>query len=277
MVELWNPTINVWEDQENANYVRAERLLHGGHEPWGGIVGSSLVAEMRYFLDDDELFVLPQQGGSAREGLEVLVAAGIYPEIVYVELNALTVAYRADFTKDVTRGFRPFLAAHFKAFQLEYRPINLLLNVARENLGRGGPPPGAPRGDPWGDLPVPVLAVDDEAYQARLKGLQKNYQQSADTKNYRENLAAVSELLEHLARNEVRVVLIDLPIHPELFGTVYHQSRRQLAREYFAGKYDWWDMGSINEATVFPDAIHIPLIYTRELVVQLLEKRHTLN
>jgi hypothetical protein len=79
LVELWEPPIIVWENQEVINAVRAERFLYQGIEPEGVIIGSSLVVEIRYFLGQEEIFVLSQQEGSARKELELLVKAGRYP------------------------------------------------------------------------------------------------------------------------------------------------------------------------------------------------------
>lgn len=268
LIELWEPPIVVWENQEVINAVRAERFLYQDIEPEGVIIGSSLVAQMRYFLDQEELFVLSQQGGSAREGLELLVKAGKYPEFIFVELNALPVTHRQNFAKRLSDGWRPFLAAHLKAFQVEYRPINLLINIARNTLAGGGPSPGAPLGDPWGPLPSVEHDPYSEASRVRLAALKASYVKGAGTESYLNNLQAVSKLLGHLAEKKVQIVLLELPVHPELLTTKYHQTRRELAQRAFEDKYKMLDLSSMPGA-VFPDGIHLPLNGTREIVRRL--------
>lgn len=270
LVEFWQPTINVWEDQENANYVRAEKLLYGESTPPAVFAGSSLIAEMRYFLDDNELFILSQQGGSALEGVELLVQSGIRPEVLFVELNALTVQHRDEFAESFSQGVFTRLAGWFPAFRVEYRPVNVLLNLARNTLGSGGPPPGAPRGDPWGALPTPEIDPTDEAYLARIANLSGEYQNPPDD-TYIENLALLSEFLERLTSDGVRVVLVELPVHPDLIETPYHQERRRLLRTALR-EHEWIDWSQGIEGIVFADGIHFPLITSRELSQRLLQK-----
>lgn len=266
LIQIWKPEINAWEDQENANYARAEKLVYRGTPPSAVFAGSSLIAEMRYFLNDDELFILFQRGGSALEGVDLLVQSGVRPELLYVELNSLPVAHRADFARSLTSRPLRRLASWVYAFRIEYRPVNILINLARNIFDSGGTSPS----DPWGELPSPAFDSKSEAYQVRLQMLRENYE-TPPKDNYERNLTKLADLLEQLASDGVRIVLVELPVHPGLLNTVYHQDRRRLLREQLAD-YHWIDWARDSQKVVFLDGIHFPLITSRELSQRLLRQ-----
>jgi hypothetical protein len=66
-------------------------------------------------------------------------------------------------------------------------------------------------------------------------------------------------------QKKVQIVLLELPVHPELIPTKYHQTPRELAQQAFENKYKMLDL-SFMPGTGFPDGTHLPLSGTRKIV-----------
>lgn len=268
VLERWQPEIQVHENQENLNLVYAERLIYRNSVPRAILVGSSLAGGMRYFSDDSELFVLAQHGGSAREGLEVLWNLNVYPEFLFVETNALTVVHRSEFADMLSNPVKMEVAGRFRAFRHEFRPMNLMLELARNAFGRGGTPPGIDdqgRGNASSDADDGSLAL-----KVRLEELSTLYQTPVDPNIYEDNINAVESILLDIHRTGTIVVLIEFPVHPDLLATPYHRKRREVIADRLSVQFKLLDLSDLPDVT-FSDGIHFNPDNSRQIVRTLLE------
>lgn len=213
-IQVWRPEITVAENQEANNTIRAEELVYESMPPVV-MVGSSLIGGFHRYSTDDNIYFLPQSGGSAIEGLDVLRQVESVPDIVIIETNALYVERRPDFALAFADGPRAVLARNFVAFRARYRPTNLCLAFLHGIRHSSGRPAGGKKN------------VNAEALRARLAALKKMYAGEHEWQSYRENLKVVAERIDDLRGRGSQVMFIELPVHHELLASKFHRQRRE--------------------------------------------------
>ena len=261
LLELWQPANVLGEHQEARNIIYAERLLYkDGEEPTAIFVGSSLVNGLQRFIDDDKCFIVSQGGGSALEGLVVLLKKGVVPEVLFVESNALTVTYRSNFVSRFDSSFHSLFAQRLNAFQYQYRPSNVGLSVLRQITGQGG------------KEAVSGPKVNARALGIRMGDLKTGYTNPPNESSYLENLSTMRRQLESFAAKGSLVYIVELPVHSEFIETTYHAERRALLEQHLKDPrweiLDWSD----GEGLQFTDGIHFDRRSQKAVIQKIAEQ-----
>lgn len=262
VTSVWFPSVVMGEDQEARNIISAEELIYAAYTPGCVVVGSSLINGFGPFTEDNDLVFLPQGGGSAREGLDLLCSQGISPQIVMVEGNALTVTHRPEFVDRFTSPLTGFLAQHIRTMRYKYRPVTFILSGTRAMLSTSGKPEDDGAGSP---------RRSSEAFQLRLNILEEHYKEPPLTGVYKDNLDAVCQQLSQLEQRGCKIVLLEFPVHERLLPTNYHKERRKLlfdaAEEMSWQVLDWANLSGAG----FTDGIHYDR-HTRQALVRKIER-----
>lgn len=213
-IQIWQPEIPVAENQETNNIIRAESLVYGTTPPVV-MVGSSLIGGFHRYANGRYIGFLPQSGGSAIEGLDVLRQVDSVPVAVIIETNALHVKRRPDFSLAFQQGLHALLAKKIAAFRACYRPANLYLALFHGLKHSSTKDSGNKK------------TINTEAQNARLEALKELYIGEHDWQEYQGNLDAIADHIHELREKGSRIVLLELPVHQQLIHTDFHLERRE--------------------------------------------------
>lgn len=242
LIQLWAPAIPVSENQETNNIIRAEHLIYN-EQPDAIMVGSSLIGEFYRYSNAESIYFLPQAGGSAIEGLDLLRLKEIAPQVILIETNALYVSRRPEFASKLNEGVAASLAESLLAFRTQYRPTNIFLSIFHRLKHSGGES-------------APHKKVNKMALDLRLQNLGEMYAEPKDWSDYDESLKHVLDHILYFKGQGCRVVIVEFPIHPELIETRFHSERREkLFKQFEAVDITIIDLNNYDRAE-FTDGIH---------------------
>ncbi|MEA2903863.1 MAG: hypothetical protein QOI12_1250 [Alphaproteobacteria bacterium] len=225
------------------NRVVAERYFDGGVAP-AVIVGSSVGFRLSPdFLQADALgpriYDLALGGGSAASGLAIVLRKDDLPRTVVVETNF---GYRADdpvLLRELVAEPRLTLRRHLPALRLENRPVDLLITSAWSWLrttivrppGAATPAPGAP------DEPAIAGFADRLAVT-----LSQNISVPAPLRAEIETgFDQLGERVDALRVRNVRVILMQFPMHPTIAASTLQQySLGQAQKRFPPERYEWF-------------------------------------
>jgi hypothetical protein len=227
------------------NRIVAERYFDTG-VPHAVIVGSSVAFRLAPdFLQADDLgpllYDLALGGGSAASGLAIVLRKGDLPRIVFVEANF---GYRAAdpvLLRELVAEPRRTLRRHLPALRLENRPVDLLITSSwtwlRTTLVRR---PAAA---------IPATGVADEPVIADFADrLKVTLSQNASAPvslptEIAAGLNQLGELVDALRARNVRVILIQFPMHPTIEASALQQYSLDHARARFPpARYEWFSV-----------------------------------
>lgn len=230
LIELWQPAVNRFPDQEAGNIARAERyLLHLG-PPDTVIVGSSLGVRLREAWLPSNVYNLSLGGLSGRTGLAIVKGSGAFPRRLLIETNTLQRAPNARFLRHLPSAMQLAIGRHVRALRYEFRPINLLLSHAM-----GWDEPVARSANLQDDC-VRARNVQAERERenptamARLKQLGRERSERFTDASLHKAVDALAGELQPLRSAGVQIAFFEMPVHPLVAKAQNYNAVREAIR-----------------------------------------------
>lgn len=190
-------------NDRQANRLRAERWLYRPPAAATVVVGSSLAARLEGALPADEYHVLAFGGGSSLTGLELLARGPRLPERVLVEGNVLTRGTDHELIKVL---FTPGLASLRRALPLLRQENQPLVYALAKLVDAGALSAGGQA----------ASALMTSEFFEGLVDIQRRAMAHVDSAQAQRVAAEMARRISEIQRRGVEVVILEMPIHPEL-------------------------------------------------------------
>lgn len=223
-------------NQWQTNVLKAQEYAFSSREYPLVYVGSSMLYNVPVEKMSDENFNLAFAGGSSNSGLQLVLQKEIKPKVIVVELN-----------ETILRGVDEDLLEHTHGwYKLPFgrevnRPDVVFYNLAivlKEQIKEK-------------QTLVDKLPLSDEI-ERRLKAAAN----SLNLERYRNELCIVKSMIDKLQAQGIKVLLVEIPNAPELYGTIKYQTAHALEREIFPeNEYQWYCVEWGEYSTI--DGVHL--------------------
>jgi hypothetical protein len=261
LLALVRPHATPSSDSGLRNRIVAERYFDGS-VPAAVIVGTSIAYRLSPgFLQGNDLgpamYNLAFGAGSAATGIEILLRKDTQPRVVIVETNLGYHAADPNLLRELVTEPRPTLRRYLPALRAENRPVDLLVTSSWSALrtltfGRRVPVDAEPDIRDFSDrlaVTLPRNNTISEALRAEIKS----------------GIETTGELVDALVARNVRVVLVQFPVHPSIAASGRHrQVRARMEARFPPDRYEWF---AIPDATSYhtDDGVHLTRASGRRL------------
>jgi hypothetical protein len=249
------------------NRIIAEQYFDGP-VPTAVLVGSSVAARLAPDqLHSNELggavYNLALLGEGASTGAETVLRKTDTPKIVLVDPSFGYRASNASLLRELAAEPRAFFRQVMPAFRLENRPLDLAISVASGWLRRHAAEPLA-RSDSAVEQEPPTLRPMLRYWISRSAEVDARQRSDMEA-----GIKVLGQSIDGLRARNVRVVLLQFPMHPELAATPVEALARQHLRERFpTDRYEWLSIPS-PESYQTRDGMHATAQSARRLAAVL--------
>ena len=226
LVELAGITPLIYPDQNISNLARAEQVMIGGDQKSAIIVGSSLAARLPKGLWPDGMMNLGFAGKNAIDGLDLLSAHNVQPNIILVETNWITRPPNLAFVEQITSSLLYPLRPYVRGLQVDNQPVNLLLTVAFRLSGR------SPDSSACG-----TASFQEQSSSAPAQAFLTPPEFSED--DIARSITRLAKQVDAFQKAGIRVILVEFPMSQAFASAPGPTRLRQALSETFAD-VDFW-------------------------------------
>ena len=232
--------------------VVAEDYLLAADAPAAALVGSSMAAVLpKGALGPVRNLAFP--GGSSLTGLELVAHSAQLPSAVFVEVNVLERPADTTLLDDVMRPAQ----LQLKAWCEPCRARNQPLTVALAALSRWRLPPTT---EEERTRMNPPETMNAQAFEMQ----RREAAQPVDARWLSARLDETEKLVSQLTQRGVRVVFMELPVHPAIAAGPHQREVVAAARRRFPpGTYPWLAFAAREYAT--HDGVHLGFADARDI------------
>lgn len=226
------------QNQSQANRVRLEKFLFRTENCSKVLLGSSLFFRLSEEDLGRDFCNIALAGGGALTGLEILMDHSAGVKIAIIEINILR---NVDLnTVKSSRGIVFFLKKTFLFFQDRYQPVTLLVNFLKNTTNSRPPSPTEQQFNFW-------LQLQKENYSK----VSEKYRSSVGSA-----LSQLKEQIDILKEKNIRPVLIEIPMHPDILFSPQHLYLVEQINQRFKG-VDFLRAVDSKEVYHTDDGIHL--------------------
>lgn len=244
LIEFWRPPIIAASSQWALNRIQAERYVYSPHRRTATIVGSSLAFNLPDAALGERIFNLSLAAVGPLTGLEIVERGASIPEIVVIEINFLFGATDREFVDQLYAPPLYQVRSIARGLRSEFQPVNLVLSMLRRAGGQTEAQRAAIRADP--KVVADMVAVHE-----------RDLSRSAEQAGLAKALRHLDQLMSRITKRGVKVVFLEMPVHPRLHDAVLARSvRDQLLGQYPRDRYQWLMLRECGEPET-TDGLHL--------------------
>lgn len=240
-------------NQRQVNVIKAERYVYNQSEPNVVLVGSSLTAEIsEQYFNSDRFTNIALAGGCSQTSLDLVQFKPEKPNILLVEMND-TIIQKIDsqLTDSIRNPGLNLLKTYVPIFREEYQPISVFVHYLK-TLSQG-------KKEEEGEAEanrIPNREFRETLISRLLEGHKRNLSEEIK-ETIIEQAQFIQDQLTAIERENVRVVLFDIPGEQRLADTVRRTQVTNLLRSLFPpDTYEWLPEPPSTDWTTY-DGIHL--------------------
>lgn len=225
------PKWNSWQSQQQTNTILAQRYLYDDRPYATVIVGSSLSNRLTRDSLPASVANLGFGGLSITDGLHIIERRGYAPPVVAIEMNVAFKKPDQNFHTSVLSPAFYWMRKYVAATRDEYQPIGLMKGWASAR--------SEAKKKAFGKVPLAV--AEHDAIHEKMVAMQREQRdQAPDTAALNEVMQAVKRLTDALEAQGTRIVLFEMPVHPDLVNMAEPRAIREaFTARYPAGRYTY--------------------------------------
>lgn len=225
------PKWNSWQSQQQSNTILAQRFLYDDVAYDAVIVGSSLSNRLDRDTLPASIANLGFGGLGITDGLHIVERRGYAPPVVAIEMNVAFKQPDNGFHTSVLSPVFYWMRKCVAATRDEYQPIGILKGWASAR--------SEAKKKAFGKAPLTV-AEHDAIFDKMLELQREQRGKAPDPEALDMVMKEVKRVTDELEKKGARIMLFEMPIHPDLVGMAEPVAIRAAFSKYFPqGRYHW--------------------------------------
>lgn len=219
--------------QFGQNLLRSENLTSSPRDNACVLVGSSISAHLVFPSvaggpdEARDIYNLALAGGSAFTGLELLRGANVTPHCILVELNVLYKPADHEHVRSVLSPVARVVRHYVPGARHQNQPLNMLLTAVRDLREQGRPLPSAALANP-----VTPASARTAFLMERIAEHVATHQ-SIPGSQVSDAIAQLRAFIEYFTGRGTRIVLVEMPVEPEVAATPPYREVRSAVQDMF--------------------------------------------
>lgn len=255
-----NPHKFVSEHQWQDNQIKAQEYLYSNTDSIQNIVVGSSLADRLVVGYLSNIYNLSMGGLGIFDGLQTVTKKGVYPKMVFIEMNKLDRKVSADFTTSLNNPIMTFLRKYFMSIRDGKQPVGLIAIPYGEKVAAYG----------TYIAQTAIHSIARKIISEEEKGLEEidmvtkilprlfeEESQIPNDANLEEDIQNLKYYVDILEKNNVTVVFFEVPIQHQLCGLSKPEAiRNKFYKTFPRNKYQYIDMPNCNDY-ITTDGLHL--------------------